>query len=122
MTGRYEISVSFDGFYSFALCVGTRVLLDGGDHSTLPLCRKGIASVRINADAPLAAMGEEAAQKCPKFCVLADGEGRFRLYLYAKNGRAIAASPPHATAESAAELWEDIRRVAATAPSSVKNR
>lgn len=118
MTGRYEISVSFDGFYSFALCVGSRVLLEGGEHTTLPLCRKGIASVRINSDAPLAAEGEEV--KCPKFCVAATEDGRYKLYLYAKNGRQVASSPPHATYAAAAELWEDIRRVAASSPCTVK--
>ncbi len=112
MIGRYEISVSFDGCYSFSLFVGTRVLLESGKHTTLPLCRKGIASVRINSDAPLA---NNENIKCPKFNVAATDDGKYKLFLYAKNGRVIASSPPLATTDAAAELWEDIRRVAASA-------
>ena len=40
MTGRYEISVSFDGYYTFGLYIGSgRPLIEGRAHSTLPLCR-----------------------------------------------------------------------------------
>ena len=61
MTGRYEISVSFDGYYSFSLYVGSGApLLTGTAHTTLPLCRKGIASVRLNSDAPLEDIADDA--------------------------------------------------------------
>lgn len=124
MTGRYEIAVSFDGYYSFGLYVGTgRPLLAGGDHSTLPLCRKGIASVRLNADAPLEDLtlpvedGDEgvplrARLRCPKFTLECGGDGMYRLTLYAKNGKPVAVSPPDATPDAAIAVLEAIRRVA----------
>ena len=124
MTGRYEISVLFDGYYSFGLYVGSgRPLLAGGEHSTLPLCRKGIASVRLNADAPLEDLaaeeeGESAEVKrirAPKFTLAKGEDGMYRLTLYAKNGKPVAASPPDATHDAAVEVLESVRRVAACA-------
>ena len=124
MTGRYEISVSFDGYYTFALFVGSgSPLLEGQEHSTLPLCRKGIASVRLNCDAPLEDMcadetappdtpfvqsftpggderstvtqeGVRKAMKCPKF-VLDRNSGMYRITLYAKNGKPVQRTPPN---------------------------
>ncbi len=141
MTGRYEISVSFDGYYNFALFVGSgSPLLEGQEHSTLPLCRKGIASVRLNCDAPLEDMcaDEDApsfvssfvpyfvpdgggqqeqkhkAMKCPKF-VLDRSGGMYRVTLYAKNGKPVAATPEIATRDAALEALERIRTVARTA-------
>lgn len=131
MTGRYEISVSFDGYYSFSLYVGSGApLLTGTAHTTLPLCRKGIASVRLNSDAPLediaddveAADGDTAPppeekekMKCPKFTVTRDAEGMYRLTLYAKNGREVARSSPAATHGAALDMLDAIRRVAGDA-------
>lgn len=123
MTGRYEISVSFDGYYSFGLYINSgRPLLRGGDHSTLPLCRKGIASVRLNCDAPLEDRsadddeGEDAVPsartKCPKFLLEMSGDGMYRLTLYAKNGKVIAESPGDATRDAALGVLECIRAVA----------
>ena len=126
MTGRYEISVSFDRYYTFSLSVGSgRPLLEGCPHSTLPLCRKGIASVRLNCDAPLedlCADGEEndadpaetealppPPLKCPKFTLRRDEDGMYTVTLYAKNGKAVAA---------AIETVEKIRVVARTAHST----
>lgn len=144
MTGRYEISVSFDGYYTFALFVGSgSPLLEGQEHSTLPLCRKGIASVRLNCDAPLEDMcadetappdtpfvqsftpggderstvtqeGVRKAMKCPKF-VLDRNSGMYRITLYAKNGKPVAATPEIATRDAALEALERIRTVARTA-------
>ena len=121
MTGRYEISVSFDGYYSFSLYVGSGApLLTGTAHSTLPLCRKGIASVRLNSDAPLEDLADDAEaadgdtaptpeekekMKCPKFTVT----------LYAKNGREVARSSPAATHGAALDMLEAVRRVAGDA-------
>ena len=135
MTGRYEISVSFDRYYTFSLSVGSgRPLLEGCPHSTLPLCRKGIASVRLNCDAPLedlCADGEENDTapaeteapppppiKCPKFTLRRDEDGMYTVTLYAKNGKAVAATPPAATREAAIETVEKIRVVARTAHST----
>lgn len=133
MTGRYEISVSFDGSYTFSLLVGSgSPLLVGGEHSTLPLCRKGIASVRLNCDAPLEDMcadGDEPdpegrhagscdpsrkPQKCPKFLLFRNG-GRYTVTLYAKNGKALASTPGDATREAALETLCRIRTVARAA-------
>ena len=125
MTGRYEISVSFDGYYTFGLYIGSgRPLLEGRAHSTLPLCRKGIASVRLNCDAPLEdrtaheddTTSDTAADvpppKCPKFVLTHDADGTYRLTLYAKNGKAIAASPGDATHGAALDSLDAIRAVA----------
>ena len=50
--------------------------------------------------------------KCPKFVLTHDADGTYRLTLYAKNGKAIAASPGDATHGAALDSLDAIRAVA----------
>lgn len=101
--GRYVISKTIDGQYSFTLySVGGRVLAVSGAYSCLSVCKKGIASLRVNSDAPLCDFtlsaeraAEEALPKCPrielfKLDTANGGIGGFNFRVLAKNGNVIA--------------------------------
>ena len=88
-------------------------------YSSVPACRKGVASVQKNA----AAAGVEnqtvegyAAEKHPKFEVYTDKAGEFRFRLKASNGQVIAVSEGYKAMASCLNGIESVKKNAPDAP------
>lgn len=127
--GRYEISKNKDGEYSFTLVtVSGRVLAHSGLYKTVSVCKKGIASLRVNADAPLEDKTEEiegtparAALKCPKIEVSGAGElGGYNFTVRAKNGNVIATGEGYGTKKRCLEAVSNLRYIAFSAETMEK--
>ena len=118
MSAFYEIKSTFDGrFYYEFRSTETRLLLRGGERSTVHLCRASIASLRIICDSPL-----EDTVGClgapteplgyPKFRAEKRGRGVYTISLYAKNGKCIGKSPDLATPAAAIDVLRSIQKYA----------
>ena len=127
--GRYEISKNADGEYSFTLVtVSGRVLAHSGVYKSIPVCKKGIASLRVNAYAPLDDRSEEIEGldspeviKCPKIEVLQVGElGGYNFTVRAKNGNVIATGEGYGTKKRCLEAITNLRYIAFSAETMEK--
>ena len=118
MSAFYEIKRTFEGrFYYEFRSTETRLLLRGGERSTVHLCRASIASIRIICDSPL-----EDTVGClgtptellgyPKFKAERRGRGVYTLSLYAKNGKCVGKTPDLATPAAALDLLNSIQKYA----------
>ena len=117
MAARYDIIRSFEDRYHFRLMIATRVLLIGGEKASLALCRASISSVRLICDAPLedclGLLGEPGKELgFPKYNIERRGRGTWTVYLFAKNGRCVAQTPPFSTSGAALDTLEAIKRTA----------
>lgn len=87
-------------------------------YETEAACRKGIESVRKNAEkAKLLDLTEEGRPVTnPKFELFADKKGDFRFRLRARNGGVIAVSEGYSTKAACCGGIESVRRNAPDAP------
>lgn len=128
-SGRFVISKTKNEKFFFTLySSGGRALAKSCEYSCLSVCKKGIASLRINSDAPLddttlsidiSALKERP--RCPKIELFKqEGEGgssfgEFNFRIYAKNGTVIATGEGYGTKSSCLEIIEVLRSVAFSA-------
>ena len=125
--GRFEISMTDAGGYTYRLvAVGGRVVALGGEYKTLPVCKKSIASLRINSDAPVCDLTAEffnereraVAQKCPKIEIFsAEGGYGYCYRVRAKNGSEIARGQVAGTKLRCLEAIETMKKIAFSAES-----
>ena len=118
MSAFYRIIKTFEGRYYYEFhSTETRMLLRGGERSTIALCRASIASLRIICDSPL-----EDTTGClgapteilgyPKFKAERRGRGVYTISLYAKNGKCVGKSRDISTPDAALDVYNSIRRYA----------
>jgi len=118
MSAFYRIKKTFEAKYYYEFCsTETRVLLRGGERSTLSLCRASVASLRIICDSPLedttGCLGEPTEiLGYPKFKVERRGRGVYTVSLYAKNGKCVGKSRDCSTPAAALEVYDAVRRYA----------
>ncbi len=118
MSAFYQINRTFEGrFYYEFRSTETRLLLRGGERSTLSLCRASIASLRFICDSPLedtvGALGEPTdILGYPKFKAERRGRGVYTLSLYAKNGKCIGKSPDCSTPAAALDIYRSVQKYA----------
>ncbi len=103
--GRYLIEKKEDSFSFKLYSIGGKLLAKSGSYKTPELCKKGIASLRVNSDAPLCdltlpehEMGEP--QRCPKIELYKDdidSYGSYNFRIRAKNGIVIACGEGYGT-------------------------
>lgn len=118
MSAYYRIFRTFEGRYYYELRSSeTRLLLRGGERSTLALCRASIASLRLICDSPLedstGCLGERTELLgYPKFKAERRGRGVYTVSLYARNGKCIGRSNDLSTPAAALEVYDAIGRFA----------
>lgn len=121
-SGRYEIVKNELGEYSFSLVtVSGRVLAHSGTYKTLAVCKKGIASLRVNSDAPIddrseIADGVEKAEiRCPRIELTEEEMGGYNFAVRAKNGGIIARGEGYGTKKRCLEAITNLRYIAFSA-------
>ncbi|MBR7185562.1 MAG: YegP family protein [Clostridia bacterium] len=102
MASKFEILVTKNGGYRFALkAANGQVVSTSQVYKTVVTCKKGIASVKVNALAHIEDQTIDEAEvvtlKNPKYEVYRDKAGEFRFRLRAKNGQVILASEGYGT-------------------------
>ncbi|MBQ8258637.1 MAG: hypothetical protein IJY97_03655 [Clostridia bacterium] len=118
MSAFYQIYRTFEGrFYYEFHSTETRMLLRGGERSTVALCRASIASLRIICDAPLedttGCLGEPTEiLGYPKFKAERRGRGVYTVSLYAKNGKCVGRSRDLSTPAAALDVYNSVVRYA----------
>lgn len=118
MSVFYQINRTFEGRYYYEFrSTETRMLLRGGERSTLALCRASIASLRMICDAPLedttGCLGEPTeVLGYPKFKAERRGRGVYIISLYAKNGKCVGKSPDCSTKDAALDVYNSVKRYA----------
>lgn len=118
-SGRYEITKDDAGEFRFSLVtVSGKVLAHSAAYKTLNLCKKGIASLRVNSDAPLEDKCEiyegmtEKELKCPKIELSEQKSGGYNFLLRAKNGNVIARGEGYGTKIRCLEAIANLRYIA----------
>jgi len=105
MASKFEIRVTKNGGYRFALkAANGQVISTSQVYKTIVTCKKGIASVKVNALAHIEDQTVEEAElvtlKNPKYEVYRDKAGEFRFRLRAKNGQIILSGEGYGTKSS----------------------
>jgi len=92
--GKFVIKETKTGFVFNLKASNGEVILSSEVYSTAGSCKKGVESVRANAEAKIEDQTAEPAQALtnPKFEVYTDKAGEFRFRLKARNGETIASS------------------------------
>ncbi len=100
MASKFEIRVTKNGGYRFALKAGNgQVISTSQVYKTVATCKKGIASVKVNALAHIEdqTADEVVTLKNPKYEVYQDKAGEYRFRLRAKNGQIILSGEGYGT-------------------------
>ena len=102
MASKFEISATQNGGFRFALkAANGQVISTSQVYKTVVTCKKGIASVKVNALAHIEDQTlEEAEQvtlKNPKYEIYKDKAGECRFRLRAKNGQIILSGEGYGT-------------------------
>lgn len=125
-SGRYEITKNGEDEFSFCLVtLGGKVIARSGKYKTLGVCKKGIASLRINSDAPVEDKTDvfsedtDVRMRCPKIEILSSG-GAYNFYVRAKNGSIIAEGEGYGTKNRCLEAVSNLRYIAFSAESIEK--
>ncbi len=105
MASKFEIRVTKNGGYRFALkAANGQVISTSQVYKTIVTCKKGIASVKVNALTHIEDQTVEEAElvtlKNPKYEVYRDKAGEFRFRLRAKNGQIILSGEGYGTKAS----------------------
>lgn len=123
-SGRYEITKNGENEFTFSLVtLGGKVIARSGKYKSLVVCKKGIASLRINSDAPIddktEAFSDTPEEKicCPKIEILASG-GAYNFYVKAKNGSIIAEGEGYGTKNRCLEAISNLKYSAFSAEST----
>ena len=118
-TGKFIIKQAKDGSYMFNLKATNGEIIATSDmYSSLEKCKKGIASVQMNA--PIANFEDHTVDGAiepavnPKFEMYHDKGGDFRFRLKARNGSIIAKSQGYASKTNCQIGMESVRRNAMT--------
>ena len=103
MQAKFEIKVAANGEYMFNLyATNGRVIATSETYTTLQSCKKGIESVKSNAEAPIEDQTVGAvALPFPKYELYVDKQGKYRFHLRASNGRIVSASQGYTTKANA---------------------
>lgn len=133
-SGRYEITKNELGEYRFALVtISGRILAHSGAYKSLGVCKKGIASLRVNADAPIDDKSEIHDTpsidtiRCPKIELTGDSFGGggsiggYNFVVRAKNGTVIATGEGYGTKKRCLEAIANLRYIAFSAETTEKN-
>ena len=133
--GRYEIEKNALGEYTFRLTtISGKTVAHSAPYKNLAVCKKGIASLRINSDAPLedncveegsllSLAGEKKAPlRCPKIEMFKEtgGVGSYNYTVKAKNGTVIARGEGYGTKMRCLEAIETLRYIAFSAETTEK--
>ncbi len=122
--GKYIITKNSLGEYSFVLKnISGNEIARSGIYKSLPPCKKGIASLRINSDAPLDDITDEfrtdiARVLCPKIELIKDtgnDMGSYNFIIKAKNGNIIAKGIGYGTKSRCLEAISTLRYIAFSA-------
>ncbi len=126
-SGRYEITKNGADEFSFSLVtLGGRTIAKSGKYRSLGVCKKGIASLRINSDAPIEDKTESFSEEtgetgltgvkmcCPKIELVASG-GAYNFYVLAKNGSIIAEGEGYGTKNRCLEAIAKLKYIAFSA-------
>lgn len=115
--GRYLIEKKEDSFSFKLYSIGGKLLARSGSYKTPELCKKGIASLRVNSDAPLCDLtlpeyesGEP--QRCPKIELFKDDDdahGSYNFRIRAKNGIVIASGEGYGTKNRCLDVISALR-------------
>ncbi|MBE6575380.1 MAG: DUF1508 domain-containing protein [Ruminococcaceae bacterium] len=102
MASKFEISATKNGGFRFALkAANGQVISTSQVYKTVVTCKKGIASVKVNALAHIEDQtleeAEQATLKNPKYELYKDKAGEFRFRLRAKNGQIILSGEGYGT-------------------------
>lgn len=100
MASKFEIRVTKNGGYRFALkAANGQVISTSQVYKTIVTCKKGIASVKVNALAHVEDQTVEEVEtlKNPKYELYTDKAGEFRFRLRAKNGQIILSGEGYGT-------------------------
>ncbi len=102
MASKFEINETKNGGYRFVLkAANGQVISTSQTYKTIVTCKKGIASVKVNATAHIEDQTVEEAElvtlKNPKFELYKDKAGEFRFRLRAKNGQVILSGEGYGT-------------------------
>ena len=124
--GKFFIKQAKDGSYMFNLKASNGEIIATSDmYSSLEKCKKGIASVQVNA--PIANLEDHAVDGAieeavhPKFELYQDKGGDFRFRLKAKNGSIIAKSQGYTSKTNCRNGIESVRKNAMTDAIAVEN-
>lgn len=125
--GRYEITKNSDGTCFFRLLtISGKPVVHSGIYNGIAVCKKGIASLRINSDAPIDDKTEkkgdtEKELKCPKIEIYSEknsagnGYGSFNFAVRARNGTVIACGEGYGTKNRCLEAVQSLRYIAFSA-------
>lgn len=115
LMGKFIIKQAKDGSYMFNLKASNGEIIATSDmYSSLEKCRKGIASVQLNA--PIANLEDHAVDGAveeavnPKFELYHDKGGDFRFRLKARNGSIIAKSQGYSAKSNCRNGIESVRK------------
>ncbi len=111
--GKFVIKKSKnEQFYFNLLAANGQVICKSEMYKALASAKKGIESVKKNAESPIEDQTVEDYEKVkyPKWEVYVDKAGEFRFRLCASNGENIAASEGYVKKDSALNGIDSIRR------------
>ena len=115
LMGKFYIKQAKDGSYMFNLKASNGEIIATSDmYSSLEKCKKGIASVQLNA--PIANLEDHAVDGAveealnPKFELYHDKSGDFRFRLKARNGSIIAKSQGYTSKTNCRNGIESVRK------------
>lgn len=102
MAGKFEIRATKNGGYRFVLKASNgQVVSTSQVYKTIVTCKKGIASVKVNALAHVEDQTVDESEiqtlKNPKYELYKDKAGEFRFRLCAKNGQIILSGEGYGT-------------------------
>ena len=127
--GRYEIKQNENGEFFFVLVTAFgKPVAHSGLYKNLVLCKKGIASLRVNSDAPLDDTTDTLREylennvqiKCPKIeLTKTDALSGYNFFVKAKNGNVIASGEGFGTKIKCLEAIENLRYIAFSAESTL---
>lgn len=115
--GKYVMKTTKTGIRFDLLAANGQIIASSQTYKAELNCRKGIASVKRNAQrAYLENQTEEGYERkgCPKFEVYTDKAGEFRFRLKAKNGQVVAVSEGYTTLKNCLNGVESVRKNSVT--------
>ena len=118
MASKFEIRETRGGGYRFVLKAGNGQIISTSQvYKTIATCKKGIASVKVNAPVHIEDQTVAAVNplKNPKYELYQGKAGEYRFRLCAKNGQVIIASEAYGTKANCQNGIASIGRNAPTA-------